>query len=249
MAGGARDPPAASSASLSDSDSDASLPGDPELDALSPEDLSEDARGDSGPDEPPPPPPPAAQPFHLRGTSAPFSERSRSIFGGLDGAARGPLSRRPAAPEPPPPPPPVPDYVAHPERWTRYSLEDVAEPTERSNRAAAAAFLGPRRGDPPGSAPSFNQDPSSCGEGRVVFSRPERKRGPAQDGAGVRAAGGEGAVELAHLGGPEGDEGDGGGAPEGAPRADPGAGPAGFHGCRKRNRGHFRSKSDAEDGC
>ncbi|XP_004603169.2 protein TSSC4 [Sorex araneus] len=254
-AGDARDPPASSTASLSDSDSDGSLPGGPELDALSPEDLSEDAQGGSGPDEPPSPPgrPPAAavQPFHLRGTSLPFSERSHSIFDGLEGAARSPLSR-PADPEPAPPrrAPPVPDYVAHPERWTKYSLEDVAEPTERSNRAAAAAFLGPRLRDPPAYAPSFNQDPSSCGEGRVVFSKPERKRGPAQGGPAGRAAGGEGAVELAHLAGPEGEECDGGGPQSGVSAAGtPGVQAPGFHGCKKRNRGHFRSKSDPEDGC
>lgn len=274
------------SASLSDSDSDLSLPSGPELDALSPADLSEDAQEGSGPDEPPSPPrrPPAAavQPFHLRGTSLPFSERSHSIFDCLEGAPRTPAShhdpfKRPLAPPDSAPVtrpqkgPPVPDYVTHPERWTKYSLEDVAEPTELSNRAAAAAFLGARSRDPPDYSPSFNQDPSSCGEGRVVFSKPERKRGPQQNGAPGKAGPGnpaavgrEGAVELAHLAGSgvteseDGDSSDRGlqgvGPPEavtlaGSAARTPGVETTGFHGCRKRSRDHFRSKGDPEDGC
>ncbi|XP_045039141.2 U5 small nuclear ribonucleoprotein TSSC4 isoform X3 [Desmodus rotundus] len=282
--------------SLSDSDSDPSLPGSAELEALSPEKLPGEAQGDSDPDEAPSPPrgPPTAavQPFHLRGTSSTFSQRSHSIFDCLEGAAgRAPPSvlqtglggpggfKRPLAPSSqprakwpgrasqnpvPPRVPPVPDYVAHPERWTKYSLEDVAEASEQSNRAAALDFLGPQTLDAPSDyVPSFNQDPSSCGEGRVIFTkparaaeaRPERKRALRKAG---EPGGGKGSVELAHLarpGSPEAEEWGsprGGlqevGPPEEAPRRGPAAGPlavetVGFQGSRKRSRDHFRNKS------
>ncbi|KAF6106887.1 tumor suppressing subtransferable candidate 4 [Phyllostomus discolor] len=272
--------------SLSDSDSDLSLPGGAELEALSPGKPLEEAQGDSDPEEAPSPPrgPPAAtvQPFHLRGTSSSFSQRSHSIFDQLEGAAgRAPAPalptgghggfKRPLAPSSQPPAkcpgragqtpvpprvPPVPDYVAHPERWTKYSLEDVAEASEQSNRAAALDFLGPQSLDAPGDyAPSFNQDPSSCGEGRVVFTkparaaeaRPERKQGLRKAG---EPGGGGGSVQLAHLarpgspgaeecGGPHGGLQVVGPPKEGAPH---GAAVA-FQGSRKRSRDHFRNKS------
>lgn len=287
-------PPPTVSLSDSDSDSDLSWPGSAPLEALSPELLPGETQGDSGPDSSPSPPrgPPAAavQPFHLRGTSSTFSQRSQSIFDGLEGAAGRALPsagqaglgdsggfKQPRVPSSrplaeglgrarqsliPPRVPPVPDYVAHPERWTRYSLEDVAEASEQSNRAAALDFLGSPRGAAPGDyEPSFNQDPSSSGEGRVVFSkpprgearpaRPERKR-VLQEAGGPGGA--EGTVELAHLarpGSPEAEE--WGGLqevdmPEGAPHSRPAAGPpavetVGFHGSRKRSRDHFRSQS------
>ncbi|XP_066108439.1 U5 small nuclear ribonucleoprotein TSSC4 [Saccopteryx bilineata] len=278
--------------SLSDSDSDLSLPGSAELEALSPEGpLGGEEQGDSGPDEPPPPPrsPPTAvvQPFHLRGTSSSFSLRSQSIFDCLEGAARpappaagqtsvgdGGGFKRPRAPSSQPPAefpgrasqrlvpprvPPVPDYVAHPERWTKYSLEDVAEASEQSNQAAALAFLGSRSlAAPSDYVPSFNQDPSSCGEGRVVFSkparaaeaRPERKRVLRKAG---EPGGAEGSVLLAHLarpGSPDAEECGGPrgglqevGVPEGGPHSEPVVETVGFHGSRKRSRDHFRSKS------
>ncbi|XP_054426689.1 U5 small nuclear ribonucleoprotein TSSC4 isoform X2 [Pteronotus mesoamericanus] len=278
-------------ASLSDSDSDLSLPGSAELEARSPEELPVEAEGDSGPEEPPSPPrglpAAAAQPFHLRGASSSFSQRSRSIFDCLEGVARQashvglqtspghhggfkrplapssqPLAKCPgrASPSPVPPrAPPVPDYVAHPERWTKYSLEDVAEASEQSNRAAALDFLGPRSLDPPSNCvSSFNQDPSSCGEGRVIFTkparaaeaRPERKRVPRKAGEPGR---GEASVELAHLarpGSPEAEE--WGGLPEGAPHRGPAAGPSvvesvGFQSSRKRSRDHFRNKSSDKE--
>lgn len=274
------------SVSLSDSDSDLSLPGTAEVEALSPE--------DSGPEEPPLSPAglpsAAAQPFLLRGVSSTFSQRSHSIFDCLEGAAgRVPLSAAPAtasdnggpkrplipsshppAADPDPPRvPPVPDYVAHPERWTKYSLEDVAEASEQSNQAAALAFLGSR-----GQAahtdymPSFNQDPSSCGEGRVVFTkparvgeaRPERKR--ALRKGDVLGVGGEGPVELAHLvglGSPEAEECSTAlglqdlGTPSGAVHPGSSPGPpgvetVGFHGSKKRSREHLRNRGSSPEG-
>ncbi|NXR92143.1 TSSC4 protein, partial [Hypocryptadius cinnamomeus] len=79
--------------------------------------------------------------------------------------------------------PAVPDYVAHPERWTKYSLEGVSESSDKTNRAVAMEFLGglKKRGEQQSSAtqdsytPSFNQDPSSCGAGRIVFTKPTKR--------------------------------------------------------------------------
>uniref|UniRef100_A0A8C5TWP0 U5 small nuclear ribonucleoprotein TSSC4 n=1 Tax=Malurus cyaneus samueli TaxID=2593467 RepID=A0A8C5TWP0_9PASS len=79
--------------------------------------------------------------------------------------------------------PAVPDYVAHPERWTKYSLEGVSESSDKTNRAVAMEFLGglKKRGEQQSSAsqdsytPSFNQDPSSCGAGRIVFTKPAKR--------------------------------------------------------------------------
>ncbi|KFO71880.1 protein TSSC4 [Cuculus canorus] len=94
--------------------------------------------------------------------------------------------------------PAVPDYVAHPERWTKYSLDGVSESTDKTNRAVAMEFLEglKRRGEEQSSAtqdsytPYFNQDSSSCGAGRIVFSKPikrgvdglEKKTSSGEDG-------------------------------------------------------------------
>ncbi|XP_044895655.1 protein TSSC4 isoform X2 [Felis catus] len=240
----------------------------------------------------------SAQPFRLRDTSSTFSRRSHNIFDCLEGAARQLLpgdsgdSARPPAPSSQPAAegpggagqspalpkrPPVPDYVAHPERWTKYSLENVAEASEQSNRAAALAFLGSKSLAVPGDyTPSFNQDPSSCGEGRVVFTkparageaRPERKRALRKAGepggaapGNLGAAGGEGPVELAHLAGPGSPEAEEpssapgglqdvgllqGAAPAGSEAGPPVVETVGFHGSRKRSRDHFRNKNRPE---
>lgn len=291
-------------ASLSDSDSDLSLPGGTEVEVLSPGVLPGEAQEDSGPDEPSLPPVATVQPFHLRGMSSTFSQRSHDIFDCLEGAARrAPASlahtsvsdsrsfRQPLAPSSQPSVegprraprspapsrvPPVPDYVAHPERWTKYSLGDVAEASEQDNQAAALAFLGSRSlAVPTHFVPSFNQDPSSCGEGRVVFTkparggeaRPERKRvlrKGAEPGRGPGTTGGEGPVELAHLarpGSPEAEEWNSplGGLQEVGPLSGavhsgsaPGSPPlvetVGFHGSKKRSRDHFRSKGSSPEG-
>ncbi|KAB1251736.1 Protein TSSC4 [Camelus dromedarius] len=248
----------------------------------------------------------AEQLFHLRGTSPTFSQRSHDIFDCLEGAARPappsvaqtglgddggfkqpltPSSQPPAGGRgrasqsaAPPKVPPVPDYMTHPERWTKYSLEDVAEASEQSNRAAALACLGSQSlAAPSDYTPSFNQDSSSCGEGRVIFTkpvrpgedRPERKRvlrKAREPGRGAPgnpgAVGSEGPVELAHLARPESPGAEewsspqGGlqevGAPEGAGHSGsvvrpPLAETVGFHGSRKRSRDHFRSKSSSPE--
>ncbi|EDM12185.1 tumor-suppressing subchromosomal transferable fragment 4, isoform CRA_b [Rattus norvegicus] len=284
--------------SLSDSDSDLSLPSGVEVQALSPERLSGESQEDSGPDDPPSHPTgiptTAVQPFHLRGMSSTFSQRSHSIFDCLESAARQePCSapqtsvvdncsfKRPVAPPSQTPARslsrvhgntdptrvhPVPDYVSHPERWTKYSLEDVSETSEQSNRDAALAFLSSRsQASPTDYVPFFNQDPSSCGEGRVVFTKPvrgsearaERKR-VLKKGV-VSGAGGEASVELAHLAGPEAEEWSGHqGQPEvvvpsEAARPESSSGPigmktVGFHGSKKRSRDHFRNRDSNPEG-
>ncbi|KAM8968827.1 protein TSSC4 [Sarcophilus harrisii] len=263
---------------LSDSDSDdedglaaALAPGErPDLDTEAADE--EEEEGDS-PQPPPQPPTAPSRPFLLRGTSPTFSLRSHSIFGGLEGAAR-PLGEPFKRPLPPPAPapsrPPLPDYVAHPERWTKYSLHDVPETSDRSNRAVALEFLGDLRrragaqspAPPDTCSPSFNQDPSSRGAGRIVFTKPaktgERKRPPGD----LREPGDE-PVALGHLGsagGPEG-EGEGEEPPRGreepqdadmgeeeAPHPEPSEPePVGFHGSKKRSREHLRPKGPAEE--
>ncbi|KAJ7426204.1 hypothetical protein WISP_18378 [Willisornis vidua] len=103
------------------------------------------------------------QPFHLKGMSSTFSLRSQSIFDCLKEAAKLSVPSMPEDKEkfkrPLPPTtvssnivpksmrkqarpvlapktsPAVPDYVAHPERWTKYSLKSVqclvTKPTEQ----------------------------------------------------------------------------------------------------------------------
>ncbi|XP_037258682.1 protein TSSC4 [Falco rusticolus] len=74
--------------------------------------------------------------------------------------------------------PAVPDYVAHPERWTKYSLDGVSESSDQANQAVAMEFLEDlkKRGEKQdGYTPYFNQDPSSCGAGRIVFTKPAKR--------------------------------------------------------------------------
>uniref|UniRef100_A0A673K3R2 U5 small nuclear ribonucleoprotein TSSC4 n=1 Tax=Sinocyclocheilus rhinocerous TaxID=307959 RepID=A0A673K3R2_9TELE len=107
--------------------------------------------------------------FRLTGGSSGFCDRSRDIFAQLDSAAKltskdlgednildGTFAR-PAPPSPPPPAakrkcgqettkkqPPgkkLPDYLGRPERWTHYSLEDVAETSDRENSQVAHQYI------------------------------------------------------------------------------------------------------------
>lgn len=283
------------SISLSDSDSNLSWPGGAEVESLSPEVLPGEAPDlEEPPSHPTGTPTTAVQPFHLRGMSSTFSQRSHSIFDCLEGAARrvpppaaqSSISdngdfKRPLAPSSQPPVgglgkahgspdsrrvARIPDYVAHPERWTKYSLEDVSEATEQSNQAAALAFLDSRSPAVPADyTPSFNQDPSSCGEGRVVFTkparasetRPERKRALTKEDLG-----GEGPVELTHLAGPGSPEREEWSSPQGlhevvmpsgatytgSSPGPPGAETVGFHVSKKRSREHFRNRGKSPEG-
>ncbi|NXP53742.1 TSSC4 protein, partial [Heliornis fulica] len=179
--------------------------------------------------------------------------------------------------------PAVPDYVAHPERWTKYSLDGVSESSDKTNREVAMEFLEglKKRGEEQSSSaqdsyiPYFNQDPSSCGAGRIVFTRPI-KRGV--DGLEKKTASGvddkkhlktdlkgkslktdEDKVELGHL-----DSGIGKATEEecvmigdlnteGKLSAkfsgideEPLVETVGFHCGKKKNRKHFRPKVDDE---
>lgn len=215
--------------SLSDSDSeDLTFADDLEVAAVSPEEpLSLDNRSSSRSDENGDRKSPV-QPFHLKGMSSSFSQRSQSIFDCLEGAAKRTVPsmaednvvdgrfKRPLPPpsisnkmsaeslgrqnKPPPSPkgpPSVPDYVTHPERWTKYSLDDVSESSEKTNRSIAMEFLeGLKKSKeektspcPERYTPSFNQDASSSGASRIIFTKPtktplcrsERKRPHAKE--------------------------------------------------------------------
>lgn len=204
--------------SLSDSDSeDLEFAGSAEVDAVSPEeslpsddvDYESNKSGDSLHSSQKS----FVQPFHLKGMSSSFSQRSQNIFDCLEGAAKQAvplmaedniINGRFKRPLPPPSisnkipvesfgrqrepiqssksSPAVPDYVAHPERWTKYSLEDVAEGSDDTNRSVAMEFLsGLKKGRKEQSStraenyiPSFNQDASSSGAGRIVFTKPTK---------------------------------------------------------------------------
>ncbi|XP_015275310.1 PREDICTED: protein TSSC4 [Gekko japonicus] len=217
VAGGGKDYEGAlpsDTVSLSDSDSDDfGFPDEAEVDTVSPEDplALDDVGGGSDESGGPPHGPRRSpvQPFHLKGMSSSFSERSQSIFDCLEGAAKravpslaedniidGRFKRplpppsktpaenvgRPSRPLPSPKSSPeVPDYVAHPERWTKYSLDSVSETSEKANRSIAMEFLeGLKKSREQSSTrsesytPSFNQDPSSSGAGRIVFTKPSK---------------------------------------------------------------------------
>ncbi|MGH0157182.1 UNVERIFIED_CONTAM: hypothetical protein FKN15_033159 [Acipenser sinensis] len=148
--------------SLSDSDpEDSTAPYDPEV-----EDLSSDESSDGDCSSVPLGSASAGtkEPFQLKGTSSGFSFRSQSIFDSLGAAGKraapslgdddlsdGPFVR-PLPPlakkkdvehgAPKPLSRAVPDYLAHPERWTKYSLEDVPETSNQRNTAVAQEFMG-----------------------------------------------------------------------------------------------------------
>ncbi|XP_026873462.2 protein TSSC4 [Electrophorus electricus] len=147
--------------------------------------------------------------FRLTGGSSGFSDRSRSIFDQLDSAAKLTSTRlaednvldgafaRPAPPSPPPAPlrysaasegakkvmsgKRVPDYLAHPERWTRYSLEDIPETGEQENKQVALQFiqgLQERRRSQEATVgsftPAFNQDHNSSSDHKIIFTKPSQ---------------------------------------------------------------------------
>ncbi|KAG9260889.1 protein TSSC4 isoform X2 [Astyanax mexicanus] len=148
--------------------------------------------------------------FKLAGGSSGFSFRSRSIFDQLDSAIKltsnqladdNVLDGTFARPAPPSPPRPaqvtgggasertkkassakkVPDYLAHPERWTRYNLDDVPETSDKKNSQVAHEFISGlqdrRRSQEAAEdtfTPAFNQDHSSSSEHKIVFTRPSQ---------------------------------------------------------------------------
>lgn len=184
-------------------------PFDPDLDC-SDDDDDDDGDGDRQAEVP------AAQSsFSLSGGSTAFSDRSHSIFDCLDSVDCQTLSSqnqdnitdREFAQPPPPsrktshppstcPTPPkkrgVPDYLVHPERWTRYSLEDVTETSDEDNRRAAHHFLSSLQQRRTDESPSDDQQ-------RMIFSRPKRRlmSQPADQLSAVR--GKEMGMHLSHL--------------------------------------------------
>ncbi|KAG2462117.1 protein TSSC4 [Polypterus senegalus] len=133
------------------------------------------------------------KPFQLQGTSIGFSFRSKNIFDGLESAAKikvpslgddnvvdGPFVR-PLLPQAKKNTEPkyahsVPDYVTHPERWTKYSLEGVSETSCRKNAMVAHEFIESLQkrqasGDDPQSLPSFKKDHLCASGSRVIFSK------------------------------------------------------------------------------
>lgn len=141
------------------------------------------------------------------------------------------------------PPSVLPDYVAHPERWTKYTLDHVPSSSDQSNRNTALSFLADlkhRKQDgkllkAPNTL-SYNQDSSSSGEGRILFSRPNK----ASRGIGEKS--GPLSPHLNISG--EWDE-EGNGKREGASdQADSAS--LGFHGLKKRNRKNIRTKAEQD---
>uniref|UniRef100_A0A1A8MG86 U5 small nuclear ribonucleoprotein TSSC4 n=2 Tax=Nothobranchius TaxID=28779 RepID=A0A1A8MG86_9TELE len=166
-------------------------PFDPELDHSDDDEEEVEASG----------PAPIAT-FTLTGGNSAFSYRSRSIFDCLDTVDRKTAPslnqetstnrRKTSCPMPTCPTPPkkrgVPDYLAHPERWTHYSLEDVTESSDQDNRRTAHQFLSSLRQE-------TNRDPPCNIQKRMIFSRPNR---PPKDLITVQQ-GKEKELQLSHL--------------------------------------------------
>lgn len=156
--------------------------------------------------------------FRLTGGSSSFCDRSRDIFAQLDSAAKltskdlgednildGTFAR-PAPPSPPhavqnkcgvgqeltkkqPPGKKLPDYLAHPERWTHYSLEDIDETSDKKNSQVAHEYIRELQDSKRSQkaaletfTPAFNQDHGSSNENKIVFAKPKSK-----DQSGSRA--------------------------------------------------------------
>ncbi|XP_051990721.1 protein TSSC4 [Xyrauchen texanus] len=149
--------------------------------------------------------------FRVMGGSSGFCDRSKDIFAQLDSAAKltskqlgednilDGMFARPAPPSPPqvaqrkcgiepeatkkqPQIKKLPDYLAHPERWTHYSLEDIPETSDRKNSQVAHQFIqGLRNSKMSQNAgletftPAFNQDQSSSYDNKIVFNKPKSK--------------------------------------------------------------------------
>ncbi|XP_015255892.1 PREDICTED: protein TSSC4 [Cyprinodon variegatus] len=168
-------------------------PFDPELDASDDDEEGKDSAA------------PAVQSaFILSGGGSAFSYRSRSIFDCLDSVEKSSKSslnpaesRKTSHPASTSPVPVkkrgVPDYLVHPERWTRYSLEDVAESSDQENRKAAQQFLS-------GLQQETKADPPCDIRGRLIFSRPKRlPKEQTAEQASSELQGKEKELQLSHL--------------------------------------------------
>lgn len=144
--------------------------------------------------------------FQLKGMSSSFSLRSRNIFDNLESAAKGttspltddedtslfkvPYPKSPLAVHtsdsvterqgkvPPKPLQSLPDYIEHPERWTKYSLADVSETSDLQNRQVALEFLDSLKKCKDGTlgresiSYSFNQNHGNKSSDKILFKQP-----------------------------------------------------------------------------
>lgn len=161
--------------------------------------------------------------FSLKGGSSGFSNRSHSIFDCLDSVAKlassalgqdnvidgvftrplPPVPRRKTSqPQPSGSTPAkkrgVPDYLVHPDRWTHYSLEDVAETSNQGNSRVAHQFfasLQQKKEEPQ----LYSQGDSSCNtQQKIIFSKPSHlAKEPADELSAVRSQ--EKGMRLSHL--------------------------------------------------
>ncbi|KAJ8337934.1 hypothetical protein SKAU_G00369000 [Synaphobranchus kaupii] len=78
----------------------------------------------------------------------------------------------------------APESPARTARWTKYSLEDVPETSDRQNSQVALEYIQGLQQQKKGSAavetqepfvPAFNQDHTSSAESKILFSRPGRR--------------------------------------------------------------------------
>ncbi|XP_018416846.1 PREDICTED: protein TSSC4 [Nanorana parkeri] len=139
----------------------------------------------------------------------------------------------------------LPDYLAHPERWTKYSLEDVPDTSDRANRSTALNFLAELKQqkeakgaskDPANPLP-YNQDSSSSSEGRILFTKPQKKNQKDHEKSGAQP----GQEHVASLWGDDGLE-DAEGIGEQSKSES-----LGFHGAKKRSRKNLRQKADDKE--
>ncbi|XP_053544904.1 protein TSSC4 [Bombina bombina] len=134
----------------------------------------------------------------------------------------------------------LPDYLTHPERWTKYSLEEVPETSDSSNRSAALRFLAElqqqkedKESTSDSSSRSYNQGASSSNEGRILFSKPLKECKGTTEKRGAQ----QGLILIAEDLGDEGQE-------EGKPLQVQ-TESVGFHGVKKRSRKNIRLKADS----
>jgi len=73
----------------------------------------------------------------------------------------------------------VPDHKKHPGKWTKYSLADVDTMTDKSNSAAAFAFLNAIKSRKKGNEEFMEtEEPTTAADHKPVFKRPKKKTPP-----------------------------------------------------------------------
>ncbi|XP_029977245.1 U5 small nuclear ribonucleoprotein TSSC4 [Sphaeramia orbicularis] len=195
-----------------------SAPFDPELDGDNDDD--DDVRAVSV--AAPASRPTALSSFSLKGGGSDFSNRSQSIFDCLDSVAKlassslgqdnvidgvfarplPPVHSRKTSQPPLSSPTPakkrgVPDYLVHPDRWTHYSLEDVAETSDQGNSRVAHQFLAglqQKKEDPEPDSQS-----SCSSQQKIIFSKPNRASKEQNPDELVSTRGKEKGMRLSHL--------------------------------------------------